>query len=172
MNLSAAAFIAGEVAFLAAVQVFGGPAWTVVAMAALITLSFAGPGLASLALAAPSLGWLAASLATGNRELFFPYAMTLAAVGVCRGGDRGTIWSLMAGAGVAAAFFAVRIGQQATARVLAVEVAVAVAILAGAVLGRTRAPRQPAVGGISGVALADAVIVVAASLAAYAGLAL
>jgi len=169
MNPSRAAFIVGEVVFLAVAQAFGGPAWTVVAMAALIALSFAGPGLPSLALAAPSLGWLAASLATGNRELFFPYAMTLAAVGVCRGGDRGAMLALAAGAGVAAAFFAVRIRQQATAQVLAVEGAVAAAILAGAWLCRARAPRQPA---ISGVCAADAAIVAAAALAAYAGLAL
>lgn len=169
MNLSRAIFIIGEVAFLAATQAVGGPPWTVVAMVAFIALSFAGPGLQALALAVPGLGWLAASHATGNRELFFPYAMQLAAVAMCRWGERGAPASLTAGAGVAAVFFAVRFWQQATPRVLAVEFAVAAAILAGVVLVRTRAPR-PAGG--ARVFAADVAIVAAAALAAYAGLAL
>ncbi|NBW96942.1 MAG: hypothetical protein EBR28_09480, partial [Planctomycetia bacterium] len=61
MNLSRAAFIVGEIAFLAVVQAGGGPPWTIVAMPAFVALSFLGPGLPALLLVAPSLGWLAAA---------------------------------------------------------------------------------------------------------------
>ena len=75
------------------------------------------------------LAWLAAFRLTGNRELFFPYAMYLAtAVAVLlprhrfRSGAAG-------GAALVATFLGIRILQGAGGRVLAVESAAAVAIL-------------------------------------------
>jgi hypothetical protein len=155
-------FIVGEVAFLAVAQLVGGPPWTLVGGAAFVLLAFTGPRLDTLLLAAPSLAWLGASIATGNRELFFPYAMHLAAVVLCRLFGRGAAWGLAAGGLVAAVFLAIRVAQQATPRVLAVECAVAAAILAGAAVARARWPQGGAV---------DAAIVVASALLAYAGLA-
>lgn len=156
-------FVVGEVAFLAVAFACGGPPWTLVGGAAFTLLASAGPRLETLLLAAPSLAWLGASIATGNRELFFPYAMQLAAVVVCRLCDRGALRGLAGGGLVGGVFLAIRVAQQATPRVLAVECAVAVAILAGAALARAKWPQG---GGV------DAAIVAAAALAAYGGLAL
>lgn len=156
-------FVVGEVAFLAVALACGGPPWTLVGGAAFVLLAFAGPRLEALLLAAPSLAWLGASLATGNRELFFPYAMHLAAVVLCRLFGRGWLWGLAGGGLVGAVFLAIRVAQQATPRVLAVECAVATAILAGAALARARWPQG---GGV------EVAIVAASALLAYAGLAL
>jgi len=156
-------FIVGEVSFLAAAQIFGGPPWTLVGGVAFVLLAFAGSSVESLLLAASSLAWLAASIATGDRELFFPYAMQLAAVALCGLAKRGPAWGLAGGGMVAAAFLAVRVAQQAAPRVLAVEGAVAAAILAGAAVACARWPRRGAF---------DAAIIAASALLAYAGLAL
>lgn len=156
-------FVVGEVVFLAVAFACGGPPWTLVGGAAFALLAFAGPRLDTLLLVAPSLAWLGGSLATGNRELFFPYAMQLAAVVLCRLCGRGAAWGFGGGGLVAAAFLAIRVAQQATPRVLAVECAVAAAILAGAALARARWPQGGAI---------DAAIVAASALLAYAGLAL
>ena len=156
-------FVVGEVAFLAVAQLVGGPPWTLVGGAAFVLVAFARPSIEALLLAAPSLAWLGASVATGNRELFFPYAMHLAAVSMCRLAGRGVGRSLAAGGAVAAVFLAIRVSQQATPRVLAVECTVAAAILVGAAFARARWPQGGAI---------DAAIVVASALLAWAGLAL
>jgi hypothetical protein len=163
MTRSWTTFIVGEMVFLGIAQAIGGPPWTIVAMLAFVSLSWAGPRASTLALAAPALLWLAAFRATGDRELFFPYAMHLAAVVACRAGDRGTGWALAGGGAIAAAFLGVRVWQEATARVLAVEVAVAAVVLGGAVAAIAKLPRQLAF---------DVAIVAAATLTAFAGLAL
>ncbi|MFM9057800.1 MAG: hypothetical protein ACKOSQ_01515 [Planctomycetaceae bacterium] len=155
-------FLAGEVVFLVVAQLVGGLPWTLVGGVAFVLLGFAGPCIEAVLLAAPSLGWLGASIATGNRELFFPYAMHLAAVALCRLATRGVGVGLAGGGVVAAAFLAIRVAQQATPRVLAVESAVAAAILAGVAFARARLPQ----GGI-----VDAAIVAGAALLACAGLA-
>lgn len=156
-------FIIGEILFLAAAQTGGGPPWTLVGVIAFVLLAFARPGMEVLALIAPSLIWLAFARATDNRELFFPYAMHLAAVVTCRLANRTVAWGLLGGGAVVAAFLAIRAAQQATPRVLAVECAVAAAILAAATFAWARIPRR---------AGTDVVIIAAASLLAYAGLAL
>lgn len=155
-------FIVGEVVFLAVAQLVGGPPWTLVGGVGFVLLAFTAPGVGPLLLALPSLAWLGASAATGNRELFFPYAMHLAAVALCMNAGRGVGRGLAAGGIVAAAFLAVRVAQQATPRVLAVECAVAVAILVGVAVARTRRPQGGAL---------DAALVIAAAVLAYAGLA-
>lgn len=162
-TISRIGFILGEVLFLAAAQVWGGPPWTLVGVVAFLLLAFARPGLDMLALVAPSLIWLGLARVTGNRELFFPFAMHLAAVVVCRLADHGTAWAALGGSGVVAAFLAIRVAQQATPRVLAVECAVAGVILVGATLARLRFPRRAGV---------DAAIIAAAACFAYAGLTL
>jgi hypothetical protein len=162
-SISTLLFIVGEVILLAVTQAVGGTPWTLVAMAALIPLGFLRPDVVTIALAATCLAWPAATRATGNRELFFLFAMQLAAVVVCRGGRPGAVRAIVGGAAVVAAFLGVRLWQAATPRVLAVETIVAVVILAGSVGARIRASPGWA---------AEAATVAAASLAAYAGLAL
>lgn len=162
-TISRVGFIIGEILFLAAAQVWGGPPWTLVGVVAFVLLAFSRPQVGVLAAVAPSLIWLGLAQATGNRELFFPFAMHLAAVVVCRLADHGTAWAALGGSGVVAAFLAIRVAQQATPRVLAVECAVAAAILVAATIARLRSPRRAGV---------DAAIITAAAVLAYAGLAL
>ena len=163
MSRSLAVFLVGEVALLLVAQAVGGAPWTLVALVAIVTLSLSGPDVESLACAASALIWLGAFHATGDRELFFPYSMHLAAAAICRTVGRGATAAIVAGAAVAAAFLGVRVWQQASAQVLAVECAVVAAIVGVAVLLRERLPRTRA---------NQAAIIAAAAVAAYAGLAL
>jgi hypothetical protein len=200
MNI--AGFIAVELLFLAAAHAYGGPAWVVIGVLAFCGQAAAGVRLAPLAILVPALGWLALSRGTGNRELFFPYCIYLAShVAVALtprvaraeaprvagaqaprvagaeaprsfGASLSRSFRAALGGGlVVAAFLAVRVLQRAGPRVLAVESIVAVAILAVVLAAAARLRRG---GGTNGVAdwVGDAVIVVGASLAAYAGLAL
>ena len=100
---------------------------------------------------------------SGNRELFFPYAMALAAHLACQFSGRSRIMAAGAGGLAVAGFLAIRGMQRATAGVLAVEAAVAVVILAVVVAAGPLAVRQP---------WGSLAFAAAASLAAYAGLAL
>jgi len=135
-----AAFIVVEVAILAVAHAFGGPAWAAVAAVACVAHVVAGCHPTALLAALPALGWLAASRITGNRELFFPYAMLLATSALLAAPATRHRAGIAAAASVAAAFLAARIAQQATGRVLAVEVAAAVVVLAAAVTARARLP--------------------------------
>ena len=85
-----------EAALLTAAHVAGGPPWTVVAGITFAVLGVAGmrpdgDWRESVWLILPSLGWLAAFWATGNRELFFPFSMYLAAHAALTVSHRGTI---------------------------------------------------------------------------------
>lgn len=158
-----AAFIAAELAFLAAAHLLGGPPWV-----ALGVLAFAGQVVANFRLGPllgllPAAGWMVAHQLTGNRELFFPYAMALAAHLAGQFAGRGRLAAALAGGLAAAAFLGIRILQAATAKVLAVELAVAAVILAVVVAVLPVATRR-AWGGLAVTALA--------SLAAFLGLAL
>ena len=159
--MPAALFISLQLLFLAIAQAVGGPAWTGLGVIACIALAFAGMQPGRLAVLYPGLAWLAASRLTGNRELFFPYAMVLAAaVAVLL--PRHRFYPAAIGGGVlVAAFLAIRIHQGAGGRVLAVESAVAI-------LGITLATRSWTGEGV----LARAWIPLAASLVAFACLAL
>ncbi len=128
--MSSAVFIIVELLFLAATHIFGGPPWAVIGALAVVLLAFRGVRIESLALMVPSLAWLALSHATGNRELFFPYTMYLASCVALRDSQRAAWLGPLGGAVVVAAFMVIRILQQATVRVLAVELVVAAAILA------------------------------------------
>jgi len=161
-------FIVVEVVFLAIAHVFGGPAWASVGMVAyiaqILTQVFSGIRPESLLLVVPSLIWLALFYATGNRELFFPYTMFLATGVAVRAAERTPWLGVLGGGAVVTAFMVIRVLQNATTRVLAVELVIAAAILACAVAARSMSERQ--------AILRDAAIVAVSSLLAYASLAL
>ena len=159
---TAVGFIAVQVAFLVAAHTLGGPPWVALGVLVLLGQIMADFRLAPLVQLVPALGWAVAHAATGNRELFFPYAIYLAAHAVVTLWSRGFAPAAGGGAGLVGAFLLIRLLQQATPRVLAVELAVAAAILL-ATLGGV------AVSG--GRQWSRWLIPPVASLAAYAGLA-
>ena len=174
--MSSAVFIIVELLFLAATHIFGGPPWAVIGAIAVVAQTLGGVRIESLALVVPSLAWLALSHATGNRELFFPYTMYLASCVALRNSQRATqraAWlGPLGGAAIVAAFMVIRILQQATVRVLAVEFVVAAAILALVVVAGSWSRRR-----VTHIATAAhfawlAAIVAASSLLAYASLAI
>jgi hypothetical protein len=158
-----AGFIAVELAYLAAAHIVGGPPWTVVGMLAFVAPLVTGLRRASLALLLPSLTWLVLFRVTGNRELFFPFTMYVAAYLAVSLAERDARLGVAGGSFVVATFLGIRVLQRATVPVLAVECVVAAAILAAVVAARAMLRKQQAT---------DAMIVAGASLLAYAGLAL
>jgi len=154
-----------ELVLLAVAQFGGGTPWTVLVALALVAESAGGLTVRGLTRMGCGLVWIAAFRMTGNRELFFPFAMYLAAhvgLGVAKRGP----WLGVLGSGlVVAAFLAFRIAQGATRGVLAVEAAVAVAILVALFTVRPLLPEVRST-------VRDIALTVAASLAAYAGLTL
>ncbi len=158
-----AGFIAVEIVFLVAAHLLGGPPWVAIGVLACVMQIAGDFRLRSLLGIAPALAWAAMHHATGNRELFFPYSMYLAAhvAGQCAG--RGWMAATTAGGMIAVAFLAIRCLQSATLPVLAVEFAVAAVILAAVVSSLTATGKRP----VAAVAVAAL-----ASFAAYAGLAL
>jgi len=161
-------FIVVEVLFLAIAHVYGGPPWAIIGMVAFIaqifTQTIGGFRAESLLLVVPSLLWLGLFHATGNRELFFPYTMYLASGVTLRSAERSPWLGLCGGGVVVAAFMIIRILQNATSRVLAVELVIAVVILAF-VLAALAWSRKHTLA-------RDAAIVAVSSLLAYASLAL
>lgn len=161
--MSVACFLGIELLFLAATHLYGGPPWTLLGMIAFFAQIAAGFRLRQLVLLVPSLAWLALFHDTGNRELFFPFAMYLAThvALILAARDR---WQGCLGGGIViGAFMMIRVFQAASTKVLAVELVVATAILAIAISAHALAEKRPA---------SAAAITVAASLAAYASLAL
>lgn len=146
--------------FLAAAHWLGGPPWMALGAVAVVVQAFVRPQASRLLLVMPAIVWLGLFHVTDNRELFFPYAMALTAFVslplAAHGGWLGG--GLMVGS-----FLVIRVMQQASGRVLAVEMAVAAVIL---VLTLAAAPR------IQGRWPTEAALVAAASLAAFVGLAL
>ena len=110
-----------------------------------------------------SLSWLVLAQVTHNRELFFPYTMLLAAVACVQHCGQRPLTGSLAGGTVLAAFFLLRILQNATGKVLLVEFIVAVAILAAVIVVSSKSPRTASI---------RAAIAVAASLLAYLSLSL
>jgi len=155
-----------EAAFLTVAHVAGGPPWTVVAAVPFALLGLAGRRqdgnrrmLAWLML--PSLGWLAAFWAGGNRELFFPFTMYLAAHAALAVSGRGLGPACAAGGLVVAAFLVIRVFQATPPRVLAVEAGAAAVILAATCFGLVRRRRS---------LVGDGLILALASAAAFASL--
>jgi hypothetical protein len=159
----AALFLLLEAGFLAACFLLAGPPATVLGMLAVWAQLLVDGRVRSLGLLVPSLGWLVASAATGNRELFFPYAMYLAGFVSVRLAARAAWLAGLGGAAVVAAFLVIRILQAASWKVLFVESAAAAMILAVLVVVALRCRRGSP---------AEAAVVAAGSLAAYAALAL
>jgi hypothetical protein len=176
--------IIAELGLLAAAQLLGGPPWTVLAAVALVLESAAGLSAAGLARLALAFVWLGIFRLTDNRELFFCYSMTLAIHLALRFAVRRWLLRAAAGGLVITVFLGFRIAQQATLKVLAVETAVACVILAASLLAQrflaTRIggppqaaspPSDAATSPSASMTLVDTGIVIAASLASYAGLA-
>jgi len=164
-------FLLVEVSLLAAAQLLGGPPWTVLTALAIVLQSIAGLTMAGLGRLAIAFLWLALFAATGNRELFFCFTMTLAAHAATLSPASQWRQDSLAGALVVAVFLAFRVAQAATPKVLAVEAAVAVAILAAALLIHHLTARTTTAKPIASQLVLTG-IVSAAGLAAYAGLAL
>ncbi len=138
--MRAAALIVVEVALLAVAHAAGGPAWAAIAAVAClahVAIDLRGGTLAS---ALPALIWLAASRLTGNRELFFPYSMLLAASTLLAAPPSRRTAGVVASGCVVAAFLVARVAQEASGRVLAVELAAAVAVLAAVLAVREVMP--------------------------------
>jgi len=173
-------FIIVELLFLAVTHMFGGPPWTVIGAMTVVAQTLGGARIESLAFVMPSLAWLALSHATGNRELFFPYTMYLASCVALRDSHQATqqatqqsAWLRpLGGAAIVAAFMVIRILQQATVRVLAVEFVVAAAILALVVMAGSWSRGRVAPAAPAARYACRAAIIVAASLLAYASLAI
>lgn len=159
----AAGFIVLELAFLAAAHVLGGPTWVALGVVACVAQACAEFRAAALVPLFPAIFWAAAHRVTGDRELFFPFAMFLSAHAAGQFAARGRPAAGLAGGAIVAAFLAIRTAQRATLGVLAVELAVAFVILAAVVAIGPAAARRPA---------AAVAVSVLASLAAYLGLAL
>lgn len=137
--MPAALFISLELIFLATAHGLGGPAWTGLGVIACIAMSLAGTNPGPLAVLLPGLAWAAAFRLTGDRELYFPYAMYLAAAVASLLPLHRFRSAAVGGGAVVAAFLVIRIWQGASGRVLAVETVAAVAILAIALAARSRA---------------------------------
>jgi len=159
---AALAFIVVELAFLAAAHGLGGPPWVALGVLAMIGQVVADFRLRPLVGLLPAAGWLAAHSLTADRELFFPYAIALAVHLAGQFVDRGRPKAAVAGALVAGAFLVIRLLQAATAGVLAVETAVATAILALVMAALPAAVERP---------WGRLAVTAGASLLAYAGLA-
>ncbi len=136
-------FVTLEAVLLAVAAIAGGPAWTGMVVLALLAEVAAGSQLAGLAWLVPAVAWLAAASLTANRELFFPFAIAVAAFMACRLRQR----SLAAAGGAAVAgvlaFLGIRLAQQATWQVLATEAAVAGGILVIILAGCRWLPERP-----------------------------
>jgi predicted GNAT family N-acyltransferase len=160
---SATAFMIAELGFLAGAHFLGGPPWVALGVLAMVGQVAADFRLQPLIGLLPAGFWIVAHTITGNRELFFPYAMALAAHLAGQFIGRGRVMAAAAGGLIVIGFLAIRVGQAATAKVLAVEAAVAAVILAACVAVLPVAALRR--GGLVAV-------VTVASLLALAGLAL
>ena len=158
-----AVFLAGECALLAVVAGLGGPPWTALCALALVVQAVAGPRPDQLWPLAPAVAWPALFVAGGDRRLFFPFTMHLAAHLAMLFGRQRVLSGLVAGGMIVAAFLAVRVTQRAGPRVLVVEGVCAAAILGGVLMTRAASRRGAAT---------HAGLAVGAALAAYACLAL
>ena len=161
--VSSLLFVVLETLFLAAAHWLGGPPWTALGAAAVVAQAVVSPQASRLLVLLPAVVWLVLFRITGNRELFFPYAMALTAFVSLPMAARAAWQGWLSGGLMVGAFLAIRLAQQATGRVLAVELAVAAVILGLILVTASR---------VQGHLPRQAALVAAASLAAYAGLAL
>ena len=162
-SIEKTAFLVAEVGFLSALGFWGGPAWVGIAVPVILVEIFCGSQTRSLGMLMPAGLWLVLCRFTGNRELFFPYAMYVTAFVVSRLWEKNPTAAFVAGLFSGCLFLLIRWFQDASTSVLLIEGAVAVGIvLAMGVFcwqGLNRGWFQ-------------CVGLIAASLLAYAGLAL
>ncbi len=123
------AFLITEVGFLSALAVLGGPAWVGVVVPAIFVEVYCGSQLRSLGMLMPAGIWLMLCTLTGNRELFFPFAMYVMAFMVSRLWERGPGVAAMGGFFCGILFLFIRWLQSATTSVLLVEGVVAAGIV-------------------------------------------
>ena len=123
------AFLATEVGFLSALGLWGGAAWVGVAVPPILVEIYSGSQPRSLGMLMPAGLWLILCRFTGNGELFFPYAMYLAAFMISRIWDKSPTLAAMAGLFSGYLFLFIRWFQDATTSVLLVEGGVAVGIV-------------------------------------------
>ena len=83
-SIEKTAFLVAEVGFLSALGFWGGPAWVGIAVPVILVEIFCGSQTRSLGMLMPAGLWLVLCRFTGNRELFFPYAMYVTAFVVSR----------------------------------------------------------------------------------------
>ena len=127
--VSSLLFVVLEMLFLAAAHWLGGPPWTALGAVAIVVQAVVRPRVSRLLLLVPAVVWLALFHVTGNRELFFPYAMALTAFIILPIAARTAWQGWLAGGLMVGAFLAIRLAQQASGQVLAVELAVAAVVL-------------------------------------------
>jgi hypothetical protein len=156
-------FLVIEAALIAVAALVGGPAWTGMMVLAVLAEVAAGSQLTGLAWLTAASGWLVAAAVSQNRELFFPFALALAAVVACRLRPRSQAAATIAAAMGVFAFLAIRLAQQATWQVLFTEAMVAGGILLVIVAGCRWLPERP---------WATGLLMATASALAYAGLSL
>ena len=135
--------LAGVAAAICA-AIFGGWEWALACSIVLLVVMRGKPGLSGvLYTVAPGCFWLTLFCVTGDRRMFFPYSMQYAIQMACllHGGVlRKTI---LGGGGVVSVFALIRAGQEASAKVLVVELVVAAVVLALAMAGEGLKMREP-----------------------------
>ena len=156
-------FLLLEGVFLLGVAFWGGPVWISIVVPALLVEVYCGSQLQSLGMLIPCSVWLVLANVTGNRELYFPFAMYVMAFVVSRPWQQSRGVAVLGGFLCWFFFLTVRWLQHASMNVLFVEGVVAVGILIALCLYC----RQGLDRGWSRI-----VSLVGASLLAYAGLAL
>jgi len=142
---------------------FGGTAWAQIFFTAIIFRSRSDIRDERLLLMAFSLTWLAIGRWMVFRQMFFPYTMHLATCAALFALDFGLWRAYINGLIVVTMFIAIRFMQDATNRVLAIELIVAAIILALAIYVYPMTPRN---------AVSRTIVVVAASLCAVCSLAI
>jgi predicted neutral ceramidase superfamily lipid hydrolase len=140
--MSQTGFALASLSLLGAAQLLGGPPWAALCAIALVALVFTDRRTSSLALIASSMTWVVLSRLTANRQLFFPFTMSLASIVFVQLCDRNFWRGVFGGVAVLAAFFVVRTQQHASARVLFIEFIVATSILGFAMIAYSVSPRH------------------------------
>ncbi len=156
-------FLLTEVGFLSALGVWGGPAWVGIIVPGILVEIYSGSKMCSLGMLMPAGLWLLLCRFTGNREFFFPYAMYVTAFVVSRLWEKSPAAASAAGFFCGGLFLSIRWYQDASTSVLMTEGAVAVGIVFAMVVFCWQGLNR---GWIQYLGL------IAASLLAYAGLAL
>lgn len=115
---------------VAAAAFYGGWEWALLSLVVVTLCRLRSNSLSILATIGVSALWLAIFHSTGDRRLFFPFAIQFAVQMPYLLKDRVARPVLVGGGGMIAIFMLIRISQSATVSVLLVELVVAVIVLA------------------------------------------